>query len=744
MRHTGVLTALLPLAVHATFPLSKQHPLIARVNQPYSWSISPLTFDNANSSATLLRTSPDWLVYDNATSTFRGTPTSEDIGVTTVRIRNQFGESDHFQLCVSDHPSPIVNIPLASQLVPGNPSISSGFTFSAPNIGVRVPPKWSFSIGFDGFTFTSPDERNVYYDATLADGLPLPGWVVFNNRSLTFDGVAPPTNHNPKLSIMLHGSDRWGFGATHEQFDLIIGPRTHLVGVDGTGGLETVNVTAGIPFIHSIKTFGGLVIDGVPLVAANISRVEVNVSAVSWATFNSSTRILSGFPPVSAIGQPDFVFPVSITSDYNDTVDTNISVAVFPSYFTATPIQPMTVTLGSFAMFSLREYFSRARSSSATIVPEYVPRAAASWLNYDNSSGTLRGLVPRSATYNEVNVTFYATDVETHAMSTTSLLLSISSNETYGPEVWGHRHGPDVSQRAKTVIIVIFTVLGGAILLCCLLAICRCYCGVREPREDDEKSSQWKGRDIISPGAQHIGFSKEMMRSAGSSRASDDTVVTFGDGFKLPVSVVLPPQSSSPDPGHRPTSMKRVHFFQRLLTPSKRKLGDQSLGSQSGKIRRSQISRPTLISDGGTLERMQIIVSENGPRLDTEKNPSQHGEQHALGSSAVLNSIPSFGWPRVGPTAQGLPFEGSTHVKIDRSSQVLSESDESSLTSIPRRRSDFLPPRGQQMVCGDHSLEVDPYSDTYWFHRGRPNNSATTTTYTVFRAQAPPERLTQS
>ncbi|CAE6437516.1 unnamed protein product [Rhizoctonia solani] len=695
MRLTNVLVALLPVAVHAALPLSKQHPLIARVNQPYSWTISPLTFDNANFSAIFLRASPDWLTYDNTTGTFRGTPASKDIGVTTVRIHNQFGESDRFQLCVSDLSPPIVNIPLESQLVPGNPSISSGFTFSTPNIGVRVPPKWSFSIGFDGFTFTTPDERNVYYDATLVNGLPLPGWIDFNNRTITFDGVAPPANHSPRLSIVLYGSDRWGFGATQARFDLVIGPRTHLLGVDGTTGLETVNVTGGAPFAHSIETFGGLTIDGVPVVAANISHVEVNVSSVPWAVFDNSTRVLSGLPPVSAIGGADFVFPVSITSDYNDTMDTSISLAVFPSYFSSTPTLPVVVTAGAFMMFSLEEYMASGRSTTVTIIPEYIPRAASSWLSYDGSNNTLSGIAPRSTSYNEVNVTFIATDSETRAVSTTSLIVSISYNATRGPEVWEHRQGGGVHHRAKTAIIVIFSCIGGAILLCCLLALCRRYCGAREPCEDDESSGQWKGQGATQFDARCMDPTEKVAHNIGLGRASDETV-TSEEGYKPPLSVVVRSGSHDTDSGPRSMGRKGTRIFQRLIASSKWKLQDQSLGSQSGKIRRSQISRPALINDKHTLEHTQNTFLEGRTCSDdTGKNLIQHGEEHVPG---VSSNIPSFEWSSAKPKAQGmLPRENSTQVAGDRNSQVPSESDESSLTSIPRRRSDFLPPRDQRV-----------------------------------------------
>lgn len=735
MRSSSALAALLPVIVHAALPLSKQHPLIARVDQPYSWNISPVTFDNPEATWISLRASPGWLVYDNATSTFKGFPTAEDIGVTTVRVRNELGESDNFRLCVSDVPSPIVSMPLASQLVPGNPSISSGFTFPAPNVGVRVPPKWSFSIGFDGSTFTTPDERKLFYDATLANGLPLPDWVVFNNRSLTFDGVAPPENRAASLSIVLYGSDSWGFGAVHEQFDLIVGPRTHLLGVDGAGGLETVNITGGIPFKHSIQTFGGLEIDGIQVVAANVSRVEVDVSSISWATFDSATRVLAGVPPVSVAGQPPYVLPVSITSDYNDTVATNITIAVFPSYFTTVPILPLAVTPGRFMAFSVPDYFSHTRSTLATIVPELIPRAASSWLSYNNLNDTLTGFVPRSTTYDEVNVTFYATDLETHAVSTASVLLSIAQNEASGPDVWGRRHGPDVGGQAKTAIMVTFSVIGGTILFCSLLAICRCYCGAREPRDDDESSSQWKGRDIASSDAHHIRFSEKMVRDFGLSRTSAATDGSSEDGNELPITATVPLKSSDLDTGHKATTMKKVHFFQHLLTTSKRKLRDQGFGSQAGKIRRSQISQPTPIDDKDTLAHMSIAYTKSGPS-DNGETHGRLGEQRATGSLGVLGSIPSFGWPRTESVVRGgaLPLESPAQVMTDRSSQVLSESDGSSLTSIPRRRSDFLPPRHQRTVSlvERSPPEVCAYTDNCWSGRFCPNNRAGMATSTLF------------
>ena len=98
---------------------------------------------------------------------------------------------------------PILSHPLASQLVPDNPAISSAFlvppsspllvNVSASSSALRVPPTWSFSIGFSGGTFlASPgNTQKLSYDAQLENGDPLPDWLDFSEETITFGGVAP-------------------------------------------------------------------------------------------------------------------------------------------------------------------------------------------------------------------------------------------------------------------------------------------------------------------------------------------------------------------------------------------------------------------------------------------------------------------------------------------------------------------------------------------------------------------------
>jgi hypothetical protein len=353
--------------------------------------------------------------------------------------------------------------------------------------------------------------------------------------------------------------------------------------------------------------------------------------------------------------------------------------------------------------FSLKEYITGGHSTAATIVPEYIPRAASSWLSYDGSNSTLSGIVPKSASYDEVNVTFSATNLETRAVSTTSLVLSISPNTNFGPEVWEDRHGHGVNHRARAAVLVTFSVIGGAILLCCLLALCRRYCTVRDSIEDDESANQWKAQDTSQLCARYIDPMEKSIRRVESSRASDETTTT-SETPKARFSAIAS-HTYGANPGHKSTARKGVQVFRRLMTASKWKPKDQSSGSQSSKIRRSQISRPALIDDKHALELTEDVLLEDESHLDDTGNILvQHGKPYLPGTS---NSAPSSESATNEPETHGvrLPRENSAQI-MGGHSQELTESDESSLTSIPRRRSDFLPPRDQRVVSNNHFYRI--------------------------------------
>lgn len=102
-----------------------------------------------------------------------------------------------------------LSIPFASQLLDSSSTparISSAYPlYFLP--GVRVPPNYSFSIGFLPNTFTSSESAPLSCQASYA-GSPLPTWLLFDSATVTLDGVAPSFPQSLNVSVSCSdGSD---------------------------------------------------------------------------------------------------------------------------------------------------------------------------------------------------------------------------------------------------------------------------------------------------------------------------------------------------------------------------------------------------------------------------------------------------------------------------------------------------------------------------------------------------------
>ena len=211
-------------SVTVSYPLDDQLPPIARVNTPFSWTFSQNTFSSDSDLTYSASALPAWLSFDPSTRTLSGTPGPGDEGSPMITIKaSASGQSasSPLDLCVTHYPPPELRIPVESQFHSDNPSLSSVFIVSNSSSlhrgrpTLRIPSKWSFSIGFNYKTFAA--NNSLYYSPSQADGSPLPDWVDFNAHAMTFNGYAPapgfsdtPLSHT--LSLTLHASDQQGPG----------------------------------------------------------------------------------------------------------------------------------------------------------------------------------------------------------------------------------------------------------------------------------------------------------------------------------------------------------------------------------------------------------------------------------------------------------------------------------------------------------------------------------------------------
>lgn len=204
-----------PSTPNLVYPLAAQLPPTARTEQIWSWTLLPGTF-NASSGSTLSLSSrdlPAWAQFDANTWTFSGLPNVADLGSQLVTVQANAsgaaeGISSVFELVVVETGLPYVRLSIEEQL-PTAASFADGADLT-PDGALEIPPTWSFSLGFQQYTFENANRDRIYYDARLAGTTSLPSWLNFDNRTVTFDGVAP--RETGEYEITIYGSERFGHG----------------------------------------------------------------------------------------------------------------------------------------------------------------------------------------------------------------------------------------------------------------------------------------------------------------------------------------------------------------------------------------------------------------------------------------------------------------------------------------------------------------------------------------------------
>ncbi|KAI9435256.1 hypothetical protein H4582DRAFT_2112366 [Lactarius indigo] len=470
-------------SVSVLFPLDSQLPPIARVGSSYSWRFAEGSFLSETNASLVYSTSllPAWLAFDPATRTFSGTPAQEDEGTPRIKVLATDPETSDsaaspVSLCVTPYPAPDLAKPVASQFRPDNPSLSSVFLLSDHSAlmkteipTLRIPSSWSFSIGFDGNTFTSPDDTR--YAALQADGSPLPPWMEFDSDGITLDGVAPPLHIHPTpyfLELVLHASDQFGFSAASVPFNVVIASRElHL----SPAGLPTINITKSSSFdilLTSPIDFAGVFVDNAPIEPSDVASVVIDTSSYSWIHYDAGSRRLTGQLP------DDIVLPVVLTTVFNQTLNTQLKLAAVPSFFSQDPLPPLLATPGNDVDFSLSAFFSNAtQGEAADLVASFDPPDAGAYLNLETNSAILSGTIPSGQNYSSIAVSFTAYSRLTHSVSHTTLSISLT------PADYGHRQPTAGSQhhasRKKLALGlgIAFGLLGGIFGLSLLLAALR-------------------------------------------------------------------------------------------------------------------------------------------------------------------------------------------------------------------------------------------------------------------------------
>ena len=657
-------------------PLNNQLPLIARTNQPFSWSPSPVTFRSDDPLTYTTSTLPAWLSFDPFAVTFHGTPSAQDEGnpeITLTAHSSSSSAASTFTFCVTHYPPPTVGLAISDQFHDSNPSLSSVFTLAplsaiaTSNPALRIPPKWSFSIGFESGTFKA--DHNLYYEARQADGSELPDWMTFNSKDITVNGFVPEKDlmSSPMtFALVLIASDQLGYKATSAPFDIVIADR-ELSGSQDP--LPTINVTSAAPFTVSLLSsadFSGIFVDGKPIEPSDVTTLEMDTSGYGdWLKYDAPSRTLTGKPPADVTGTKPTI-PVKLSTTFNQSINTNVSLALVPSYFSLSEFPALNLKPGDNVEFGVGQYLSNATAggcNDADVSVTFDPTSAGNWMKYDSSQGLLMGTISTDSPPNHVSITYTAYSRITHSTSHATLNIYISDGSINHGKKSFHPSGLSVRARRKLVLAlaICFGILGGLAVLACFFAVVRRYA-----RVEDTALSGEEGRN---------GWSEKDRRWYGISGSPSHQEKAV-DPLTL-----LQARSGRPPPNY-------VNLG----------LGLQRVAERSFSNPVAEVESPAVMRKREFMTKIKETVRQVSDKYT--RKPRQYSRP-LIGKPILVKSIIREE-PIVYPL-QGDPINPFDDVYSQGGSTFMSGSPSSSTGehSIPRRRADFAPPRAFAQVHFD-------------------------------------------
>ncbi|TFB07458.1 Axial budding pattern protein 2 [Trichoderma ghanense] len=365
-----------------SFPFNAQLPPVARPNHAFSYSFSPNTFRSDSNMTYSLGDHPSWLSLESESRRLYGTPKEEDIPSGEV-VGQEFGlvatddvgsTTMNATLVISRRLPPSVHIPISQQM--GNFG-----HFSAPS-SILSYPSTEFQYTFDPNTFG--EGKNLNYYASSNDSTPLPAWIRFNDKTLTFSGrtpafeslVQPPQT----FDFSLVASDIVGFSGTSLSFAIVVG--SHKLTIDDP--IVILNATRGAK-----ASYEGLA-KGIQLDNEAIRPGSLDVSAEdmpSWLTLDPATLRLEGTPREN---DHSTNFTIVIRDSLADALSVLVHVDVATGLFRSN-LEDIQIEPGKAFNLDLSTYFRDPSDIELKVSTD--PEVG--WLHVDGPK--LSGTVPKAA-----------------------------------------------------------------------------------------------------------------------------------------------------------------------------------------------------------------------------------------------------------------------------------------------------------------------------------------------------------
>jgi VCBS repeat-containing protein len=280
--HAPVLAAPLPDQVY-------------RKEQTFTFQLAPGSFSDVDTGDSLTYRAmlengqplPTWVSFDPNTLTFSGTLPVGQLTPTPIMVaaRDSKGleTADVFSIAVDvANQPPVVAKPLAAQMA----AEDSAFMLTVPA---------------DAFVDNDSGE-SLALSAVLADGSPLPAWLIFDPATGMFSGT-PGNSDVGMLQVMLTATDVQG-GSTSDVFQLTV-ENVNDAPVPVQALTNHVALEDGLmSFVLPTDAFGDIDAGDVLTLSATLSDGQM---LPSWLAFDASTGTFSGVPDDAEVGTMDML-----------------------------------------------------------------------------------------------------------------------------------------------------------------------------------------------------------------------------------------------------------------------------------------------------------------------------------------------------------------------------------------------------------------------------------------------------
>ncbi|KAJ6231025.1 hypothetical protein M0813_00840 [Anaeramoeba flamelloides] len=311
---------------------------------------------------------PDWVDFFPSNRTFRGST-----------LVDNCGESIDIKVTASDHCSDASDI---FKLVIKNDPITHDQNLDDREYDVHN----QFQFQFDTNSFNDPENVDIVYSATLADGSPLPGWVDFFPSNRTFSGRSLVDNCGEVLDIKVTASDHCSDAS--DLFQLAIDNPAPVVNKE----FERKTAIITIPFEYTFdpETFTNE--DGTELTYT--AHMKGSTKLPAWLDLHSNNRTFSGRTENDLC---NFLYEIIVTADDGCY---NASSSFYLELQNRKPIREKTFTDFSINVFEVIDYtipedsFSDPDGQDITLKAELDPsdtREWPSWLSFNAKTGRFYG-----------------------------------------------------------------------------------------------------------------------------------------------------------------------------------------------------------------------------------------------------------------------------------------------------------------------------------------------------------------